>query len=82
MIILALQEQKLDITDRVVGKLNNGEIKLYLENEEIGRIALNGMAEFELDKRFEVAQQRIYQNVTMLSDPDEKYTDCDQLGWC
>ncbi|OCA87632.1 hypothetical protein A8F94_07175 [Bacillus sp. FJAT-27225] len=79
---MALKEQKIDITDRVVGKLKDGEIKLYLEKEEIGRIILSGKAEFELDKRFEVNEQRILQPVTVLGGPDEKYTDCDQLGWC
>ncbi|RHW42673.1 DUF2553 family protein [Neobacillus notoginsengisoli] len=75
-------EKKLDITDRVVGKLRNGEIELYLEKEAIGRILLNGKAEFELDQRFDVDQQRIFQNVAMVDQPNAKYTDCEQGGWC
>ncbi|WP_059173703.1 YusG family protein [Bacillus sp. FJAT-27445] len=79
---MALIEKKLDITDRVVGKLKNGEIELYLENEPIGRILLTGKADFELDQRFDVDQQRIFQNVTFTEEPDARYTDCDEGGWC
>lgn len=79
---MALRETKLDITDRVVGKLENGEIELYLENEPIGRVKLHGKAEFELDQRFAVDGQRIYQNASIIEQPDAKYTDCDQGGWC
>ena len=31
---MTLKQQKIDITDRVVGKLNNNGIDLYLENEK------------------------------------------------
>lgn len=79
---MALNEKKLDITDRVVGKLKNGEIELYLENEPIGRIMLTGKADFELDNRFDVDQQRIYQNITVTENPGAKYTDCHGGGWC
>ena len=37
---MVLKSNKIDITDRVVGKLKDGEIELYLENEKIGSIHL------------------------------------------
>ncbi|WP_053367618.1 YusG family protein [Bacillus sp. FJAT-27245] len=79
---MTLDLKKLDITDRVVGKLKNGEIKLYLENEPIGRIKLTGEADFELDKRFDVDQQRIFQHITITQNPHAQYTDCQDGGWC
>ncbi|WP_409271192.1 YusG family protein [Neobacillus sp. SCS-31] len=79
---MTLNVKKLDITDRVVGKLKNGEIKLYLENEPIGRIMLEGEVDFELDRRFDVDQQRIFQHITFTEYPDAKYTDCQDGGWC
>jgi hypothetical protein len=81
---MALNQQKLDITDRIVGKLNNGTIELFLENESIGKITLPKDSQFEMSHHFEIdqQQQRIYQHYTSTSQPDARYTDCDEGGWC
>lgn len=80
---MTLKPKKLEITERVIGKLKNGSIELYLENEPIGKVALPEGSQFELSHHFEVdQQQRIYQHYTSTEQPDEKYTDCDQGGWC
>jgi hypothetical protein len=75
-----LREEKLDVTDRVVGKLKNGEVELLLEDTPIGKI--NKEFQFELDHHFETDQQRIFQNVTVTEGKDARYTDCDEGGWC
>jgi hypothetical protein len=77
-----LKQQKIDVTDRVVGKLKNGEIELFLENESIGKIKLDEHITPELDHHFEADQQKIYQHVTVTEGQDAKYTDCDEGGWC
>ena len=79
---MTLKQQKIDVTDRVVGKLKDGEIQLFLENESIGKIKLKDQIEVELDHHFETEQKKIYQNVTVTDQPDAKYTDCDDGGWC
>ncbi|WP_160722451.1 YusG family protein [Bacillus sp. USDA818B3_A] len=79
---MTLKQQKIDVTDRVVGKLKDGEIQLFLENESIGKIKLKDQIQVELDHHFETEQKKIYQNVTVTDQPDAKYTDCDDGGWC
>lgn len=82
MSIVVLKQQKIDITDRVVGKLKNGEIELYLENEKIGNIQLPEGFSIQMDHHYETDQQKIYQHVTTTEHPHAKYTDCDEGGWC
>jgi hypothetical protein len=77
-----LKQQKIDVTDRIVGKLKNRAIELYLENELIGNIKLDDHIQPELDHHFEAEQQKIYQRVTTTEGHDAKYTDCDDGGWC
>lgn len=79
---MMLKEQKLDVTDRVTGKLKGGEIVLYLENERIGKITLPQDLNMELSHEFEGNGARIYQHITAVTEPDAKYTDCDEGGWC
>ncbi|OLS34588.1 YusG family protein [Bacillus sp. MRMR6] len=80
---MSLKKQKIDVTDRVIGKMKNGEIELYLENTPIGKITIpNNDMEVQLDHHFEVEQKKIYQHVTVTEQPDAKYTDCDDGGWC
>lgn len=79
---MTLKQQKIDVTDRVVGKLKNGEIELFLENSSIGKIKLSENIQVDLNPQFEAEQQKIYQQVTVTEQPDAKYTDCDDGGWC
>jgi hypothetical protein len=79
---MTLKQQKIDVTDRVVGKMKNGEMELFLDNTSIGKIQLPGDMTFQLDQRFEVEQRKIFQNVTVTEQPNAKYTDCDDGGWC
>jgi hypothetical protein len=79
---MTLSQKKIDVTDRVVGKLKNGEIQLFLENSPIGTIKLTNEISYQLDHHFEVEQQKIYQNISVPGKTDPKYTDCDDGGWC
>ncbi|MGG3563686.1 YusG family protein [Bacillus sp. 1P10SD] len=79
---MSLKQQKVDVTDRVVGKIKNGEIELFLESSSIGKIKLPENMQYELEHHFEADQQKIYQHVTVTDQPDAKYTDCDEGGWC
>jgi hypothetical protein len=80
---MTLQQQKLDITERIVGKLQNGSINLFFDNEPIGKITLPEGSKFEMSHHFEMDQQnRIYQYYTATNGPDARYTDCDEGGWC
>ncbi len=79
---MVLKQSKKDVTDQVVGKLRNGEIELFLDNESIGKIKLQESLDAELSHHFEVDQNKIYQHVTVTEGRDAKYTDCDDGGWC
>ncbi|MEO2073850.1 MAG: YusG family protein [Bacillus sp. (in: firmicutes)] len=79
---MTLKQQKVDVTDRVVGKIKNGEIELFLESASIGKIKLPENMQYELEHHYEADQQKIYQHVTVTDQPDAKYTDCDEGGWC
>jgi hypothetical protein len=79
---MTLKQQKLDITDRVTGKLENGRIQLYLENEPIGKINLPEGVQLELGHHYESEQNRIYQHVSVPEQSEPRYTDCDEGGWC
>ena len=37
---MVLQSKKLDVTERVTGKLKNGELELYLDNQPIGKMSV------------------------------------------
>jgi hypothetical protein len=80
--IMTLQQGKLDITDRVVGKLENGEMVLYLENERIGKVSLPSGSNMQLEHHFENSGQKIFQLVSTPSSDEPRYTDCDEGGWC
>ena len=79
---MSLTQKKVDVTDRVVGKLKNGEIELFLEKSPIGKIKLPEGIEIELEHHFEGDQQKIFQNVSVPDKADPRYTDCDEGGWC
>lgn len=81
---MSLKQDKIDVTDRVVGKLQGDRIDLYLENQKIGTMKIpSEHSDFQLASHFEVFNQKIYQNYTSVNQPDAKYTDCDtEGGWC
>lgn len=81
---MVLRNAKLDITDRVVGKWQNGAIELFADNEPIGRIRLpQDESWLELKQGYEQQQDKIYKQVTITTGADQKYVDCDsESGWC
>lgn len=79
---MVLKQQKIDVTDRVVGKLKNGEIELFLENEKIGKMTIPSGSELQLEHHFEGSEDKIYQHITTTGGSDVRYTDCDEGGWC
>ncbi|MBY0096989.1 YusG family protein [Mesobacillus maritimus] len=79
---MTLESKKLDVTDRITGKLNNGEIELYLENNKVGKITLPEGSQIQLEHHFETDQQKIYQHVSVPGQDEPRYTDCDEGGWC
>jgi hypothetical protein len=81
---MTLKQQKVDVTERVIGKIKNGELELFLENSFIGKIKRSEGIQYELEHHFEVDQDqnKIYQQITTTQNPNAKYTDCDDGGWC
>jgi len=80
---MTLKQQKIDITDRVVGKFAEGELVLYLENERIGTMSLPSDCNIKLEEHhLECSGDKIYQKFSTPTADDPKYTDCDEGGWC
>jgi len=81
---VVLENKKIDITDRVVGKLGTDQLDLYVENEPIGHMLYtNNGNQFNLKEGYEANQNRIYQFADITAGPDQKYVDCDdENGWC
>ncbi|PFA70385.1 hypothetical protein CN378_00920 [Bacillus sp. AFS015802] len=78
---MVLEPKKMDVTSRVTGKLKNGEVELYLDNQPIGKmnLPLDGVS---LEPNFEAKENKIYQSYTSTEGHDARYTDCDEGGWC
>ncbi|APH03773.1 YusG family protein [Bacillus weihaiensis] len=78
---MSIQKQRLDITDRVVGKFGDGQLNLYLEKEKIGQMVTEN--QYNLKQGFEFDQNRFYQYADVVTGKDQKYVDCDdENGWC
>ena len=78
---MVLQPKKLDVTDRVTGKLKNGQLELFLDNQPIGKVAVP-LEELSMEPNFETSENKIFQSYTSTEHPEARYTDCDEGGWC
>ncbi|MGF3105319.1 MULTISPECIES: YusG family protein [Rossellomorea] len=78
---MVLEPKKLDVTNRVTGKLKDGEVELYLDNQPIGRMALP-LDGITMEPNFEAKENKIYQSYTSTEGDQARYTDCDEGGWC
>ncbi|MCA1031592.1 YusG family protein [Bacillus timonensis] len=81
---MVLENKRLDITDRVVGKLCESGMDLYVEEEPIGKFITSEEGNrFELKNGYEQDQYRIFKYADVTVGPDAKYVDCDyENGWC
>ncbi|KAF0996326.1 YusG family protein [Geobacillus thermoleovorans] len=78
---MVLQTKHMDVTDRIIGKLNGRSLDLYEEGELIGRLPLP--AAVPLKHGYIEQNGRIFKQVTATVEPDQKYVDCDgEAGWC
>lgn len=79
---MTLKQSRIDVTDRVTGKLQNGVMELYLDETPIGKLKFpTGNLQYELDHHFEIAQQKIFQHVSIPDKAEPRYTDCDEGIW-
>lgn len=82
---MVVKQSKVEVTDRIIGKLKDGYMELYFDNEPIGKLELpqSGTLNIQLDPSFEVKGQKIYKQMATVEEPNMKYTDCDdETGWC
>ncbi|WP_078379080.1 YusG family protein [Sutcliffiella halmapala] len=81
---MTLENKRLDITDRVVGKLADQGFNLYVEKEPIGQVTFSEQGnQYTLKSGYESQGSRIFQQVQVPSEKDAKYVDCDdENGWC
>ncbi|KKI93380.1 hypothetical protein WQ54_03845 [Bacillus sp. SA1-12] len=78
---MSFEKQRLDITDRVIGKFAEGQLNLYLEEEKIGQMVSEN--NFDLKAGYEFQKSRFYQLSDVVTGSDQKYVDCDdENGWC
>ncbi|MFD1737704.1 YusG family protein [Bacillus salitolerans] len=80
---MVLERRKLDITDRVVGKLNQNQMDLFVEEQPIGKMLFTNQGnQYDLKSGYEQENNRIYHYTEVTTNPDQKYVDCDENGWC
>ncbi|MBD1380790.1 YusG family protein [Metabacillus arenae] len=81
---MTIEKKSIDITDRITGKFQEGQMKLFLEKEQIGQMISGAKGnEFELKNGYYFDNERFYQMADVTSQPDAKYVDCDyENGWC
>lgn len=81
---MTLYNKRLDITDRVVGKMSEQGFNLFVEKEPIGQLTFTEQGnQYSLKNGYEMEGSRIYQQVQVPSENDAKYVDCDdENGWC
>lgn len=78
---LTLGKEKIDITEHVQGRFENGGMQLYHENEPIGRMTY--MDQYDLKSGYSFQNQKFYKMADTVKKPDAKYVDCDDhQGWC
>lgn len=71
--------EKIEITNRVYGKMEQGKIQFYLDKEKIGYLSGE---EVILNKGYEYQNDCFYEYEEGTVAPNERYVDnCDQ-GWC
>jgi len=78
------QTMKVDVTSQIDGKLENGNIGLYLDNARVGEIALNesGQNEYAMSEDYAFEGDKVYRLENPSPEKETKYVDgCDQ-GWC
>ncbi len=81
---MVLKRTRIEVTDRVIGKLGNDEMTLFVEKEPIGKIRFTSQgAQYELKQGFEQESNKIFTYADVTTNPDMKYVDCDdENGWC
>ncbi|KMJ58870.1 hypothetical protein AB685_07275 [Bacillus sp. LL01] len=81
---MTLDNKRLDITDRVNGKLTDQGFELYVEHESIGQVTFTEQGnQYRLRNGYEQEGSKIFQQVQVPSEKDAKYVDCDyENGWC
>ncbi|MEA3320372.1 MAG: YusG family protein [Bacillota bacterium] len=81
---MTLDNKRLDITDRVNGKLTKQGFELYVESESIGQVTFTEQGnQYSLKNGYEQEGSKIFQQVQVPSEKDAKYVDCDyENGWC
>ncbi|WP_449537464.1 YusG family protein [Ferdinandcohnia sp. Marseille-Q9671] len=81
---MVLKHTRIDVTDRVVGKIGNEEMNLFVEKEPIGKIRFTTQgAQYELKQGYEQEANKIFTYADVPTNPDMKYVDCDdENGWC
>ncbi|BCB05506.1 YusG family protein [Bacillus sp. KH172YL63] len=78
---MALEPKQVDVTSRVTGRLNNGEVTLFLDDQPVGKMLLS-LEGLTMEPNFEAKENKIYQSYTATEGRDARYTDCDEGGWC
>ncbi len=78
---MVLQPKRMDVTGRVTGKLKDGELELFFDNQPIGKTSLP-LSDIQLEPNFEVVENKIIHSFTSTEGPESRYTDCDEGGWC
>ncbi len=74
--------EKVDITSRIIGKMNGGGFELFLHGSRIGEIKFrDNQKEYILLQGFLSEDDRIFQ-LREKMEPVTQYVENCELGWC
>ncbi|BAB07202.1 YusG family protein [Halalkalibacterium halodurans] len=78
-----MDQMKVDVTNKVHGKLENGHLNLYIDRAKIGRIIeTNAGLQYEMAEGFDFRDDKVFQYENPAPNQVKSYVEgCDQ-GWC
>jgi hypothetical protein len=75
--------KKVDVTSKVYGKMDTGNMSLYLDKQKIGQIVFTDQGNmYEMGEDFEFDQDKIYRYESDPPAKSDKYVDNCDIGWC
>lgn len=75
------QKHKINITRRVTGKMEEGNIVFYHQNQPIGKMSLSGDGGLEMNDGYIIENNSIYSYHELPTHPESYAHNCD-MGWC
>lgn len=75
--------KKVDITGKVKGKLENGEMNLYVDEAKVGKIIMTNQGNhYEMAEGFEFDSNKVFRYENEHPEKQKQYVEGCDMGWC